>query len=373
MVTEATGTEIVTNPRVAPGWPRMLRAARAAFDISKVVLAAVGLILLQTGWGALDRLFPESSAVAPALHALPGGARAGAPASVYPTSWESVRSAGWRLTEPARILATPLISLFALSKGSGWYVHAALAVLWVVAVGGIVGGAIARIALLQVSQMQGPGTLGAVRFALRFALPLIATPLFPLLVMGLCALICAGFGLLYWLPAGIGSAVGGTLLFIPLLLGLVMALLLFGLAAGWPLLHASVAAEAEDLLDALSRSFSYLNQRLGKFVLCVVLAWLIGIPGLLAVDLLATAVTHMAAWGVGLSAPASSLAGLSGPGAGESAIAQSVTAWPAFWRGVIGLLVRGWIYAYFWTAASFIYLLLRHDVDGTPWTDVKDV
>jgi hypothetical protein len=88
--------------------------------------------------------------------------------------------------------------------------------------------------------------------------------------------------------------------------------------------------------------------------------------------LLATAVTHLAAWGVGLSAPVSSLAGLTDPGAGGSAIAQTVSAWPAFWRGVIGLLIRGWIYAYFWTAASFIYLLLRNDVDGTPWSDVKD-
>jgi hypothetical protein len=157
-----------------------------------------------------------------------------------------------------------------------------------------------------------------------------------------------------------------------LLLGLVMACLFFRPAAGWPLLHASVAAEAEGLLDALSRSFNCLNQRLGKFVLCAVLAWLIGIAGLLAVDLLATVVTHLAAWGVGLSAPASSLAGLADPGAGEGAITQTVTASSAFWRGVIGLFVRGWIYAYFWTAASFIYLLLRHDVDGTPWSDVKD-
>ena len=30
-------------------------------------------------------------------------------------------------------------------------------------------------------------------------------------------------------------------------------------------MHASVAAEADDTLDALSRSFSYLNQRLGRF------------------------------------------------------------------------------------------------------------
>ncbi len=373
MLPEATSTAITTNPPVGAGWLRLLRAGRAAFDISKIVLAAAGLILLQTGWGALDRLFPESAAVAaPAMHTLPGGATAGTAANLDSIAWESVRSAGWRLTEPARILATPLFSLFALGKGSAWYAHAALAVLWVLVVGGIVGGAISRIALLQISQAQAPGTLGAVRFALRFALPLIAAPLFPLLAMGLCGLICAGFGMLFWLPAGVGSVVGGMLLFMPILLGLVMACLLFGLAAGWPLLHASVAAEAEDLLDALSRSFSYLNQRLGKFALCMVLAWLIGIPGLLAVDLLATAVAHLAAWGVGLSAPASSLAGLVGPGALEGTLAPTVTAWPAFRRGVIGLLVRGWIYAYFWTAASFIYLLLRHDVDGTPWTDVKD-
>ena len=244
--------------------------------------------------------------------------------------------------------------------------------LLVLIVGGIVGGAIARIALLQISRMEGPGTLAAVRFAFRFALPLITTPLFPLLAVGVCGLLCGGIGLLFWLPAGIGSFVGGMLLFIPLMLGFVMALLLFGLTVGWPLLHASVAAEAEDLLDALSRSFSYVNQRLGKFVSCLTLAWLIGIPGLVAVDLLATLVTHLAAWGVGLSAPTSSIAGLANSGAGESTVAQTLTAWPAFWRGLISLMVRGWIYAYFWTAASFIYLLLRHDVDGTPWSDVKD-
>lgn len=372
MLTEATSTDIGTSPQVGPGWFCLLRAARAAFDISKVALAALGLILLQTGWGALDRLFSDSPAVTPALNAPPVSASVGAPAYLDLTSWEFIRSVGWRLTEPARILATPLTSLFALGKGIGWYVHAALAVFWVLAVGGIVGGAITRVALLQVSRMEGSGALGAVRFALRFSLPLIATPLCPLLAIGLCALICAGFGLLYWLPAGIGSVVGGMLLIFPLLLGLVMSLLLFGMTAGWPLLHASVAAEAEDLLDALSRSFSYLNQRLGKFVLCVVLAWLIGIPGLAAVDLLATAVTHLTAWGVGLSAPASRLAGLTDQVAGERAIAQILTAWPVFWRGVINLLVRGWIYAYFWTAASFVYLLLRHDVDGTPWTEVKN-
>ena len=152
-----------------------------------------------------------------------------------------------------------------------------------------------------------------------------------------------------------------------------MACLLFGLAAGWPLLLASVASEAEDLLDALSRSFSYLNQRLGKFALCVVLAWVVGIPALVAIDLLAWAVTELAAWGVGLSAPASSLAGLVATATGDGSPVQPASVWPFFWRGVVALLVRSWIYAYFWTAAAFIYLRLRHDVDGTPWTEIREV
>jgi hypothetical protein len=373
MITEAASTEIIASPELGSSWFRLLRAGRAAFDMGKVVVAALGLVLLQTGWAALDRLFPESSAVVPEIDAFPAGAASLLPAFLGRFSVDFLRSAGWRLTEPARIFLTPLASLFARGQTSGWYAHAALAVLWVVIVGGLCGGAISRISLLQLSQRERPGTPGAIRFALRFALPLIATPLLPLLATCLCALCCASIGLLFWLPGSVGSVIGGILLFIPLVLGVVMALFLFGLAAGWPLLHASVAAEAEDLLDALSRTFSYLNQRLGKFVSYVVLAWLIGIPGLVAVDLLAAAVTHLAAWGVGISAPARSLEGLTDQVATERSFELINTALPAFWRGIIGLFARGWIYAYFWTAASFIYLLLRNDVDGTPWTEVKDV
>ena len=266
MLTEAASTEITTNPEVGPGWFRLLRAARAAFDIRKVVLAALGLVLLQTGWAALDRLFPESSAVAPALHVLHGGASRGRPddsglilLGVPPLGRLAADRTGTDTLDPFDL---------ALRARQGFWLVRACGAGGSLGLdrGGFVGGAIARIALLQVSRIRRAWNAGCGSIRARFALPLIATPLFPLLAIGLCALICAGFGLLFWLPAGIGSVVGGMLLFIPLLLGLVMALLLFGLAAGWPLLHASVAAEAEDLLDALSRSFSYLNQRLGKFV-----------------------------------------------------------------------------------------------------------
>ena len=41
-----------------------------------------------------------------------------------------------------------------------------------------------------------------------------------------------------------------------------------------------------------------------------------------------------------------------------------------FWIKLVGWLVHGWIYSYFWSAASIIYLILRRDVDGTEWYSV---
>jgi hypothetical protein len=373
MVEESASPGVFTL-QGGPSWVRLLRPIRLAFDLRKLVLAALGLILLQAGWDLLDVLFPGSSAVTPARFdpARNPTSRSGELLDAS-TIWEHVRSAVWRITEPARMLASPLTSLFSLGNGAGWFLHALLASLWVIVVWGILGGAISRMALVQISRLQGLGTLNAVRFALRFAAPLILTPLCPLLGVGTCALVCAAFGLLYWLPYGIGGVVGGILLFVPLILGLIMAIMLIGLMAGWPLMQASVAAEAEDTLDALSRCFSYLNQRLGKFVVFVAIAWLIGIPGLLLVDIFAGSLVHLATWGLSLSAPASSLAGLDFPIQSGAAIPQTATAIQNFWRGFIALLAQSWIYVYFWTAASFIYLMLRLDVDGTSWNDVKEV
>ena len=210
-----------------------------------------------------------------------------------------------------------------------------------------------------------------IRFSLRFASPLIVTPLCPLLAIALCVLPCMGVGLAYWLPDPIGTILGGVFLWIPLGLGLLMVLLLFGLLASWPLLHASIAADNPDVIDSLSRCFSYLHQRFGKFALYVAFAWAAGVPALVAVNLLASGVVHLAAWGISLSAPASTIAALGGSVSLRTGFPVAATAFPAFWRGAVGLLVHGWIYAYFWTAAAHIYLLLRHDVDGTPWTEIS--
>ena len=50
--------------RVFPGF-RLVGAIRMAFDLRKLIIAALGLALLQLGWSMLDRLFPASAAVTP--------------------------------------------------------------------------------------------------------------------------------------------------------------------------------------------------------------------------------------------------------------------------------------------------------------------
>lgn len=360
------------TPHRDASWVRLLQAVRQASDLRRLFLAALGLLLLQAGWSILGQLFPGSPEVTSDVFRFDGSQPVLSLSESGGHFREIVLSAAWRLLEPPRILAAPLRSFFTLGQGAGASLNAFLRALWAIVVWGLIGGAIARLALIRACRLEGLGTFGAVRFAFRHAAPLIGTPLCAFLGVGSCAMLCAGFGLLFRLPFGIGGIAGGILLFIPLALGLIMAIMLIGLVAGWPLMHASVAAEAEDTLDALSRSYSFLNQRLGKFVALAAFAWLVGIPGLLAVDLLAAAVVHLGTWGLSLTAPPASLAGLGFPDVSGNPVPQSAAAIQAFWGGAVGLLARGWIYAYFWTAASIVYLILRNDVDGTAMTDIKD-
>ena len=172
------------------------------------------------------------------------------------------------------------------------------------------------------------------------------------------------FGLIYRLPAG--DAIAGALLFIPLAAGLVMTLLVAALVAGWPFFHAALAAGADDALDALSRTYSYLSQRLVLFAVGVALAWGVGMAGLALVDLLAMGVIRLTQWSLSLSGPAPSIASLFSSNSPDQRTVAAAT--HRFWLGGVRLLAHAWVFSYFWTAAALLYLWLRHEVDGTPTT-----
>jgi hypothetical protein len=345
---------------------RLVGAIRLAFDIRKLAIAALGLALLQSGWSLLDHLVPAVGDATPDVFELSTPATNAAQPALWP--WVNVGQSHFRLAEPVRLLVAPLFAL--IEPGSSWaqMVHALLSLIWLIVVWGICGGAIARIAIVQIATMRTTKLIDAVRFALQAAGPLILAPLCPLIGLAFCAAFGAAFGLLYWLPA-VGPALAGALLIVPLAAGLVMTLFVAGLVAGWPLLHAAIAGGAEDALDALSRIFGYLNQRLGAIAALVGLAWIEGILGLAVVDLLTWGVIRLTHWSLDLTGPAAVTVAFFGPPATSTGAISAAT--HGFWLGLISLLAHAWVYSFFWTVAAYLYLWLRQDVDGQPMTEIE--
>jgi hypothetical protein len=332
----------------------------------KLVIAVIGLLLVSAGSSVLDLVFPSSPGTAKLVFDIAG------PASFQlegpPWNTETLAQLHGRLSEPFRMVASPVFEF--LDPNADWRttLHALLALIWVIVVWSFCGGAIARIAIVQVAKMRQTGIVEALRFSLKSARALVLAPLCPLLGLAFCATILAGFGLLYRLPA-IGAALAGIFLPFPLAAGLVMVLLVVGLVAGWPLFPAALAGGADDALDAVSRTFSYLNQRLGPYLAMLALAWSVGIVGLLFVDFLLLSVLRLTQWGLGLTAPGAQVAALFSFMSSLAGVTAERT--HMFWIGAVAVIAHSWIYSFFWTAAAFFYLWLRYDVDGTPWTEVE--
>ena len=144
-------------------------------------------------------------------------------------------------------------------------------------------------------------------------------------------------------------------------------MILLGLGLAWPLMVATVAAEGEDFFDAMSRSYSYVNQRTALYAAYLAVAAIVGAIGLAAVGLFVATALGLADWSVGLGAPRGEgfrfLDPTSAGRAGLPVVAH-------LWTGVVDMLAAGWIYSYLWSAAAIRYLMLRFDVDGA---DVHDI
>ena len=341
-------------------WTRLFRGPSIALDTRKLLLASLGIILSWAGRAGLDRVFaaglPEGHPLDPSRLTGPGPG----------FDWTGI-GVPLSVAEPFLLLIEPFFRVFGVGTGLFAFVHALLTAVWMVAVWGLIGGAIARIAAVQQATGGRLGLITAVRFSLSHAVGLIGAPLSPLIGIGFFACLCAPIGLLYRIPGSVGATIAGILLFLPLLAGLVMALLLAGLAAGWPLMTATVAVEAEDAFDALSRAYSYTGQRPGRYAAYALISWAIGCVGFVAISLVSTLIVHMAVWGLAVGGPGPKIAGLF---SGDPDTGPTPMVIHTGWLALVRLLTHSWLYAYFFTSATLIYVLLRKEVDGVPAHDL---
>ena len=264
---------------------RLVGAIRQAFDLRKLIIAALGLALLQPGWSLLDRLVPPAADTTPDLFgARPSRSRAyprptsglGRPSRGFIPGSQS-RSGCWRLRLFAFVEPGSRMGADAACDLERDLADRRLGNLWG-----------RDLPDRDRASRRDAANQAHRRPAIRAGQCRAAHhgPALPVARRGVFRLDRRGHSGFSTGAVRSGRQLAGIGLSFPLAAGLVMTLLVAGLAAGWPLLQAATAGGAEDALDALSRVFGYLNQRLGSYAALVALAWLVGMLGLALVDLL---------------------------------------------------------------------------------------
>ena len=231
------------------------------------------------------------------------------------------------------------------------------------------GGAITRIAAVQLAAEERLPLAAALRFACRKWPAYFVAPLIPLLGVVLAAAPIWILGLLMHFNWGILLA--GIAWPVLLIAGAIMAVLLLGLVFGWPLMWTTISTEGTDSFDAMQRSYSYVFQRPLHYLFYAVVAAALGALSWLLVKNFAAAVIALTYWAASFACFGGQIEAVAGTVEEPlSGVAGAGATLIHFWVGAVKLLAVGFLYGYFWTAMSPIYLLLRRGVDATEMDEV---
>lgn len=357
-------------------WFNLFRTFRLAIGFRAMLLGAVGLLLMLSGWSVLGHIFLPAGqqSLGQEAGACPWRQFAGempdaASAQKFPIGDPVTEVFATNpLTKSWLTMSQPLLQTLEHPGSLRSLACMLLSGVWSLAVWAFFGGCIARIGAVQLACEERIGWMTMFRFAQSKWLGYFAAPLFPLIGIVMVAIPVALLGIL--LRVGLGIL--GVAVIWPVLLvgGLVMALLLVGLIFGWPLMWATISAEGTDSFDALSRCYAYVFQRPLHYLFYAVIAAAFGALGWWLVSNVAWLVVWMtyfaASWGAGNEAIEAIRTSSPQLGALGKAGAWLIHCWV----GCVRLLAAGFIYSYFWIASTAIYFLLRRDVDATELDEV---
>jgi len=369
----------------------LARAARTLF------LAAVAVMLTYSGWwvlgwmfsgtddprlqdsitihygrqtddGQWDRVCPWTSATRAVADypSLPG---ISSPTDTRPSPAASQSTAS-AILEPwcafGRLILDPGVSRTGLA-------YFLLCGLWATAVWAFFGATMTRPAAVFLARDQWIGWTATLAHARKKWRAYFTAPLVPLIGLLLLAIFPCLLGLL--LRFDVGVAIAAVFWPFALICGFFGAILLLGLVFGWPLMWATIGTEDTDSFDAVSRSYHYLFQRPLQYLFYILVAVVFGWLGWLLVSNFAAAVIALtygaAGWGgtpERVTLLQETIAG--GGGNALNAGGRFGAVLIGFWVTGVKLLAVGFLYSYFWTAATAIYMLLRREVDATEMDEV---
>jgi hypothetical protein len=345
--------------------------------------------------------------------------------------WDTGHVVDWVASEQFPVLIEPLIKLILpvvyflnphADVSTKFYLLAVF--IWTVVTWSFFGGAITRIAVVQVARPGEPiGLTEAVRFTYKRLVSYISAPLFPLVIV--FALVVFGFifSIFHMIPIFGDIIVDGFFWFVMLLIGLVMSLALVGLAVAWPLMAPTISAEGTDSWEALSRSFSYVFQRPWHYLWYAAVTVVYGAIVILFVGFMGSLTTYMAKWAVSTPTlvaarepsflfvyapksfgwrnlllqgtmdeyPKDADAAKQDPPTNAALVdsdgkinqiaydhyVRNLNWWNkagaflvTLWLGLFFLLILGFGYSFFFSTSTIIYLLMRKNIDSAEMDEV---
>ena len=343
-------------------WLGIFRTFRVAIGVRLLLLAAAGILMTIVGWGLIGWLL--SSSDESAGQACPWLAIT----DMVPDQpgLGSIR----QIAEPDTWLhlVRPFSQLFVVETGFLDATRSLLSGLWSLAVWAFFGAAITRSAAVQFTSDERISWTEMFHFAQTKWSAYFGAPLLPLLGVLLAVVPMAILGLI--MRAGVGVLLLSIIWPVFLAGGLVMSVFLLGLIFGWPLMWATISTEGSDSFDALSRSYAYVFQRPLHYLFYVVVAALFGILGWLLVSNFAAAAIQLTYWATSWGSGAEQTTNILNASSDLGRLGYAGAAVIGFWVGCVKILAVAFLYSYFWTAATMIYLLLRRDVDATEMDEV---
>ena len=339
----------------------LLSAWKIAIGLRPLVLASIGVLVTWLGWLLVDNLFdmdPKQSIATAWLPATPS----------FPTGGPGAWWLASPIVEAWHALTLPFTSAFSTGLSTRLFGYFLICSLWAMAVWAFFGGAITRLAAVQLTRQEKLSWGQTLGYARSKWPSYFAAPLFPMFGVLLAAIPLAIVGLLLY-AGGFGIALAGILWPLVLFAGFVMAILLVGLFFNWPLMWPTISTEGTDSFDALSRSYAYSFQRPLRYAGYLFVLAVVGVLAWLLVTVFAGGVLTLSQWAVERGGAPDLPNLINGRDSLESFewFGASLIYWCI---QLVGLITRGFVFSYFFVGATAVYLLLRLHVDATETDEV---
>lgn len=380
----------------------VFRAFRVAIRPSKILLALAAILCMYAGGRVLDAMWPQKyvdqgyeQRMASGRWVFQGTSLLGEPVrppfaafeqaqlSNFHAMASNVLNGDWGFESGAPRSLAEFVVLTPLEYWQANKLFFTLLFAWFLVAWALFGGAVARIAAVQVTRDEVISPLSAMRFALKAFPSFIAAPLIPFIMVLILGLVLSVIGLLLYIPYA-GPIITGLILVIPLVLGIVMMLLVVGSIAGAGLMYPTIAVEGSDAFDAVSRAMSHVFSAPWRLLFYVAVAIIYGAITYffvrLCVFVMLWLVHFFVGWWLAGDAGATWLA--MWPEPSFSRLTYSPQWDEMNWGGDVGAGVASfWIYlsiavlgayvlSFYFSASTIIYLLMRKKVDATEMDQV---